>query len=524
VGQGPTLRFEEGLQPIHVRATWNWNYLWTKQPLRDLCRPTQALFKSAENDGWLLPAKGGRLQGLFKCGENLSALEVLEEGEEIYGVGYEKEYRSSPEEGEESYSSEGRDKDQPSLIDTHTLFWVTYQGKSGKPFIGKLTVNNASFELLPTVDRGFTFHTRKGDAVFVNFKASILSPPAGFFLAIPRQDIARGVLDLDFNAVKGAIALKPAQEIGMAAVTGEDGVSVVVRPWTWLPDIPPRINLPEASFDVPFAPHVEDAVYYMRAITVSGKTYRSPPLFCRGARSGDKVKLAVYSETRREPVDVLVAKERVPDLVWEFSPRGGGVLPSRNAPRWNGQLGGALLYGEPFHSRNYPAGTRLTAPEWVTEDGVTCLKFDGVGTFVHFPFETFPRGSFTMHFEFKPLSDGNQVLFTHHGSYIGSLTLRMDKGCITATFVDSEVNEHRLDPEIFVPIGEWSAVDVIYDYRTFRVRVNGKEGKPVPLSARALYRVPSVFGGYPVYDEFYKGAPKFFQGYLKAFRITHRAE
>lgn len=503
LGRRPALRFKEGLQPIHVRATWNWNYLWTKQPLRDLCRPTQALFKSAESGRRTLPAKGGRLQGSFKCGENLSALEVLEEGEEIYGVGREKEYPS---------------------IDTHTLFWVTYQGKSGKPFTGKLTVNNASFELLPTADRGFTFHTRKDNAVFVNFKASILWPPFGFFLAVPRQDIAQGVLDLDFNAVKGTIALKTAQEIGIAALTGEDGVSVVVRPWTWLPDIPPRINLPEASFEIPFAPHAEDAVYHMRAVTVAGKTYRSQPLFCRGARSGDKIKLTVHSETRREPVDVLVAKERVPELVWEFSPRGGGVLPSLNAPRWNGQLGGAVRDGEPFHDHNYPVGTRLTAPEWVTEDGIACLKFDGVGTFMHFPAETFPRGSFTMHFEFKPLSAENQVLFTHHGHYIGSLTLLLDKGRITATFVDSEGNEHRLDPEISVPIGEWSAVDVIYDYRTFRVRVNGKDGKPVPLSARALYCVPSVFGGYPVDDEFDKGAPKFFKGYLKAFRIAHRAE
>ncbi|OGV86386.1 MAG: hypothetical protein A3K19_27245 [Lentisphaerae bacterium RIFOXYB12_FULL_65_16] len=503
LGGGSALTFEEGLQPIHVRATWNWNYLWTKQPLRDLCHPGKSLFKAAGGDGLTLPVKGGRLQGVLACAENLAALEVLEEGEEMYGVGREKEYPS---------------------LDTHTLFLVTYQGKSGKPFTGKLSVNDASFELLPSPERGYAFHTRKDNAVFVNFKASIMGPPAGFFLAIPSKEISQGALVLDFNAIKGTIALRTACEFGMAALTGEDGVSVVVRPWTWLPDIPPRINSPEASFDIPFTPHVEDATYHMRAVTTSGKTYRSQPLVCRGTRSGEKTKLSVYSETRCKPVDVRVDKERIPDLAWEFNPLGGGVLPSRNAPRWNGQLGSAVLYGETFHSRSYPPETRQTAPTWETEDGAPCLKFDGVGTFVHFPAEAFPRGSFTIHFEFKPLSDGNQVLFTHHGSLIGSLTLRMDKGRLTATFVDTEVNEHRLDPEVSVPIGEWSVVDVMYNFHTFRIRVNGKEGKPVPLMARALYLGPCVFGGYPVYGEFYKGAPTFFRGYLRAFRISHRAD
>jgi hypothetical protein len=492
--RGKTLRYAEGLQAMRIHTTWNIDYLCVKQPLRDLIQPQQAEFASTAEH---------RLRGAFACGENLAALEVLEDDGEIYGAGRENEYPS---------------------LDTHTLFRVYYQGKSGKPFTGKVTIKNTSFKFLPPPDRGLTFHSCKGDSVSVNFKASVVGPPVGFFLAVPKAEAAQGELDIDFNLLKGNIALKTALDYGMAALTGEDGISLVVQPWTWLPDIPARINAPKAEFDIPAALHEADAVYHMRAVTVAGKTWRSAPVIHRAPRSGQTTKLTVFSETRQQPVDIVVAKERVPDLTWDFNPAAGGVLPCRNSPRWNGQLGGAVQYGETFHSRAYPEGTVITAPAWATEDGFPCLKFDGRGNFAHFPTEAFPRGSFTLSFEIKPTSEENQVLFTHHGSLIGSLSLFLNKGAITGTFVDTKVKLHRLDPRISVKTGEWSKVEVIYDYRAFRVKVNGREGTSVPLSARALYMAPCVFGGRPGYEEFFPGAPRFFQGYLKAFGIAHGVE
>ena len=79
--------------------------------------------------------------------------------------------------------------------------------------------------------------------------------------------------------------------------------------------------------------------------------------------------------------------------------------------------------------RHYPPAIVKTAPEWVIEDGVICLKFDGKGTHAILHFEALPRrGSYTISFDIKPTSTKSQTLFADHSYYIGSLVLRLDDG------------------------------------------------------------------------------------------------
>ncbi len=150
-------------------------------------------------------------------------------------------------------------------------------------------------------------------------------------------------------------------------------------------------------------------------------------------------------------------------------------------------------------------------------NAVTYLRFDGVGNYIVFPREVTPRrGAWTLAFEIKPGSGKRQILWRHHGHYIGSVTVYLEDGEIWATYTDRHVHTTEQRPGLRLPLDEWSRVEISYDLDTMQFRVNGSLSEPLPAPGPGLYIGTSVFGGHGSESEY-------FEGDLRSLRMLHRA-
>jgi len=490
--------FEDGMLHVRLRPSWNWNYKWAKIPLRDLLAPEKAGFAAASKAG---QPGAVEARGEIRCSEPLAALEVIADDDELYAVDRLKEY--PPQE-------------------THALFRVGYLSFRTLPFKGSMTVRDARFKMYPP---NLYHATLKGQVWSINDKTN--TTERGFILAVPREDIAKGVLDFAFNSVKETVPLARVAENGVYAVSTQDGFFLTVEDFRKLPDIPVHPDAKDASFEATVWPEGPRPVMWMRAVTKSGKVYFSKPVLLGQPSGAERINVFSMTSSPIRPVAASVDRSDLPDLNYVFSPVLGARLPTAAGRDWHGQLSGGADAGSTMRyatDKTYPKNAREAAPQWVQEDGATCLKFDGKGAIVTFPRETIPTGSFRLSFEIKPLSNKEQVLLECRTKYIGPLHLRLKNGKLQAVYRDWNLTKHAQaefgmeageSPDI--PVGKWSKVEVTYDLKRLRIAVNGKPGKDAPLSQPGYAFSACVFGG------FGGDSASYFEGYLKSFRVQHGA-
>ncbi|MDO9542192.1 MAG: LamG-like jellyroll fold domain-containing protein, partial [Kiritimatiellia bacterium] len=498
--------FDKGFHHISIQPTWTLNYKWVKQPLRDLIQPAEASFVLTQ-EKTSSATNQIQVRGIFKCEEALASFMVLENEEEIYACDPRDEFPSR---------------------DDCLYLRIQCDFMEGKRVKGTLSLENGEFASPPFPLRGnsrFSQDSYKGNDSFPIDQRN--SPRAGyvdFLVFIPRQQVDKAVLDLDFNLFKTKVPVQTIVRQGLYAETHGRGVSLLVSRFEGPPNIPFHIDKQDVSFNTAVRPESINSIFYFRAITKSGKTYWSKPIRASYPSQPEQVKLNVWSQTKGGAVACEVDKARVPDLRYEFNPDFKALLPCSEGNYWAGKLG-FVSYRDPFcRDGSYPKDARASAPKWVVEDNVSCLRFDGVGNYILFPRGTLPRGSFSMEFEIKPLSEKRQVLFFNQGWYPGTLQIVLDKGKISGTY-NGMLKENdpeqwyvtkNLEPKISVPIGQWSKVEIIYDLEKFIFKVNGVAGTPVPFARKGFsIAQPSVFGGHG-------GGNEYFEGYLKSFRIVHR--
>lgn len=88
-----TQTFGDGLHYIDLRATWNWDYKWVKQSLRDLLQPTQTNF-TVSTPG----ANGERMvSASFAANEPLQHVEVLDNDDVVYSYAANDLWRENDE-------------------------------------------------------------------------------------------------------------------------------------------------------------------------------------------------------------------------------------------------------------------------------------------------------------------------------------------------------------------------------------------------------------------------------------------
>lgn len=504
---GKVSEWEKGLESIRLLPTWNLNYKVTKMPLRDLLQPKEAMFRLSADQ----PASGVKVEGRIACDEPIMSVEVVQDSRELYAVDPSEELTPQPGEA---------------------LIMLNWQSmRNPIPFEGVIEVKHGDLRKFvdwtrPEYKRASYRLTAEPDAegrkvVKFTTDAGVNSTNArgGFFLIAGAEN---AVLSMKTNLFQADFPMKEILAAKQVARVFPNGLTVEARRLDLLPQVPHPILEKEVAFSATVYPWRQDTPLQMRVVTESGKIYRSAPVFPY-ALAKSEMSFPVWSENAKGPVDISVSTSRVPDLEVKMTPQHGAAVPVSGSSYFWGLAGGLPFDMGAFAKRAlrnaYPGSASNTAPSWVSENGGTCLKFDGKGNFLYFPEETLPRGSFALEFEIKPTADVPQILCTNRGYRRGALTLTLVDGRLGGQWLDRDDKMTFLQTGLVVPTGEWSRVQVDYDLNRLLFTVNGKSVTISCPGGSAQAISPFIFGGYGDGREF-----AYFSGYLRELRIKHGSE
>jgi len=490
---GKTQTFEDGLSCIHLRPTMNWNYKYVKMPLRDLLHPDSATFSLTEEKS----ANGSvKVQGSVSTNEQIASMEVVADGRELYAVDPAHTWELKPDEA---------------LIMMHELAPDRINNYNGKYFVTGGTVRKVN-------DQFAYWGTRQPNQIAPTLTWS----PLGEIFIVDHKDTA--VLHVENSIYKTAIPISQILKDGIYSEVHNRGVTLTIRDFHGVAEMPLPLNTTKSTFATTVHPMRTETTLQMRVITKSGKIYRSWPILLQ-PKSSNKVSLPVYSQIQNKAVYVQIDQSRIPQIDVEPARAISAQINSATDHYFDGLVGGIPFWSYIARGEKaYPTAATQTAPVRVTEDGNDCWKFDGRGNFLYLPPETLPRGAFTLSFTFKPTSAKRQTLLINRGYGTGAFQLTLDNGQLSGSYTDQlsrkEPYYHtiKLNPEISVPIGEWSTVEISYNLQQMIFTVNGKSSKPIPLATKGISYTPLLFGGYG--DGKYDG---YFEGFLKDLKITHSA-
>jgi hypothetical protein len=484
--------FKKGLRYIQLSPTWNWDWLYAKQAVRDNAPVSYCSLKADKLQGEAL-----QLNGTVECDEQIASVSVLENGSHIYGVDPSGEYNAS--------------KDLPLSI--------TMSTPKPRNVRGRITIENGTMR----VPWRRSFRKRivvAGDNAieFRNRQVRRWNYRRGPIVFIPGDCLDKAVLDIDLNVIKRRIPLASIAANGVYGITADKAFTLLLEDYSDVaPNIYPHLDKKQVAFQFQHKPVSPHSVFHVQVVTKTGHIYRAAPLQyaeITGRSSEPMVPLRVFSYTQDKPVQVQVQSSRIPDLRFDFWGRCGDMLPSATSRIWHGKFG-FIEYNHPYRQRELPADFSDTAPEWVRHDGVICLKFDGDCDYILFPEEALRDRS-------------DQGLFVHRGHYDGCLDLWIRNGKLGGEYrreVSSEEDAIfrkviSLKTDLAVPVGKWVKIEVRYDMENLVLSVDGKKSDPFPCSRRGIMFQPCAFGG-PLYENNDK-TQHWFNGYLKSIRIQHR--
>jgi len=498
--------FEDGLQYILLRSTWNWDYKWVKQPLRDLLKPQQENFEVSAPD-----AEGLRtVKASFTAKEPLRYVEVLDNDDTVY-----------------SYSADDKWRENADQIIVR-LAWTSFGGRSsGLKLDGKISLQNSQGRWLV----GQSFY----DPVLTDQTLSFAGKSAASWrmsalVAIPRADIGKAVFDVEMPGIyTGKIAVKDLMANSIYGISGPMGFNLIFSHYVDQDHMPRNVNDYAVKFEVPILPRMENSVIHLQAIGKSGRLYRSKPILL-GNISTNKSQIAVFSDTANKRVDLSVDANRVPDINYNFSPSTHGCVLTTDAgrPFWatlggyfaqvTGRGGGNAGDDSPFISgRGFPKNATHTAPDWVkTEDGKDALQFDGKSTFISLPQGVIPdRAAFIIDMDIKPdNATGKQLIIANRSYYPGSLSVFSDNGELKVDYLGYNDSKTSLDCGIALPAGKWSHLQIRYDQKNLVISVDNKASQNIIINGPGRYTTASVVGGW---------GEDWFKGEIKSLRIRHLA-
>ncbi|MBR7131649.1 MAG: LamG domain-containing protein [Lentisphaeria bacterium] len=494
--QGKTRKFT-GFHYIHLRPTVCTVYKSLRQPLRDMLIPEKfSLNATATADGRY------KLEAGFTANEKLASLEILDNEREVAAADKFNEFdRSKVAVFSGSFSMQGA-KFMP----------VNFSVKNSKQW--HLRPWHA-----PNVNFAYNIR-RNGDSAGAN--SLIWCQPCNFILTLPHSEVADAELEVTVNGRKSTFKLADLQKLKkMAAlVIPEERVRLDMEFFEKLPDHPYHPDSKTASISETLRSDFRFPVYQLRAVSKSGKIFRSKPLLPKRPEK-KYITVNLFSETDRKVVAAPLPAALIPDLTYRFDSRHGVMMQSNGDARFDAQLGGGFVYCEPFCSAvPYPKG-KTSAPRWEKDNDGEYLHFNGENQYINFPAEVFPRGSFTLSMQLRPADTGKpMVLFRHFDRWLGSASAYLKYDRLYFAFGDRELKTHSFATNLTVEPGKWNKLTISYDCRNIRFTVNGKS-RSFPLSARALYFKPFIFGGHDKIEFGIDRKMSYYHGDLREFTIKH---
>ncbi|MDD4017411.1 MAG: hypothetical protein PHV28_05650 [Kiritimatiellae bacterium] len=498
-----------GFDSTRLSATTCRDYLYSHHPLRELIEP--------ETYGiGVLPAAGKgtyAISASFACGEKLAALELLDGLEEVAAADRENIF----------------DRSNYAILRGRFTSLIPSRFGAGVAAVLKGTARtpgapNAILKSGHYAWESFGVRGKTGDVW--NVTCHFGGGAGTFFALVPKGELAGAKIVFDFEKL-GSVecALDDAHRLGKKGLELKDTARLDVERLDDLADYPKPVDAPRAEIRVTLPSANRFPAYQLRAVTASGKVWRSA-LVHPETHAPETATLQIFSDTAKQPVNVCVAKDRIPDLVYSFDPKYGAWLPCSWERRFDAQLGGSGRYAEPMdgaaEKRRLPPDFVRPDPEWAEEGGRPVLKFSK-GCYLTLPQEAIPRGAvYTLSFEVKPETAGNQVLLRSRGTddHDCGLQLVLENGTLRVSHFGILLVPRHFDTGLPLKPGEWNTVTVQKDFETIRCTVNGTT-KKFGYDRRARRFQACVFGGNvapgPGIPE--KAAP--FTGLLRALRVRH---
>lgn len=512
---------KDGLLSIELRPTWNWDYKWVKQPIRDLLHPRKAGFtvSDAQADGTRL------VSGEIQATEPLASVEVLDNNNVVYSY-------PLPTDATHAGWHESAER---------VIIGINWQSFPLVNLEGEITLKNAQGRWLDldkaTEPRGATPPPSGGQTFSFNKRISS-SAPRSLLLALDRADAGKAQLEINLPGIyQGSISIEQLLRKGIYGIVGRKGFNLVLSRFAGQASMPKNLHLQSVRFEnVPVLPDQISSILAMRAIGVSGRIYRSKPVPL-APRSDTLRPITVFSDTQQQAVTFSVPENLVPNISYQFNPEhGSAVLTKAGRPFW-GILGGYFAqvtgrgggnYGDDtafiYRDKNYPPysisgpiqNAVVTAPEWVkTENGEYALKFDGKGTFLTLPQGVIPRrAASTITMDIHPDSaTGQQLIIGNRNYNPGSFTIYTDNGTLK---MDAQMEGYRVftavDTGLQLPAGKWSHLVIRFDQKNLQLTVNQQSGKKIAMKGPGQRTTASVIGGID---------KRWFKGEIKNLRIQH---
>ena len=295
---------------------------------------------------------------------------------------------------------------------------------------------------------------------------------------------------------------------------------------------PKVANAPSVSFSVPVDADRNSMFYHFQVVTMSGKTWRSRPFVFE--KRLDMGKVRCWSAMQEKPVTLELPKARIPDVAYDFAPRGGNVLFASTGERhWAGMLGSPFTTATLWNRGARTEGGAIkeemikfwdkcdeTVPERVHEaDGSWSIEFDG-DDYANIPWEMWPTfGGCTIEMDVMPTggSGKSQSIWANwFGLYDLGIAADGRLRCGFWGFGSGDETRCNYGPE--VPNGVWTHLKVVNDCEKIEVFMDGNSVLSFPVNMPASNTLAPIIGGC------HRNGLGFFTGKLRNLRISHETE
>ncbi len=495
--------FAEGFQPIELRASWNWDYKWVKQPLRDLLEPV----KSELRITGVTPDNRLRVKAGIEAPEPLNSIEIMDNGDVAYSHRRDAWFRENDENYVVNLNLQAKrpiGDDAPSVLNGR----IEFQG----------ITPTRHLEIPPQVEY------RDGTWLFNDLEVNhrVLQ----LYAVIPRQTAKNAVIVIDLPGYcREKLPVAKLLQKEVIGFPGPAGFNLVARRFNSETSLPEPWGEKSAEFEVLLTPSDPNSVLHLQAVGQSGRVYRGKPLSLYRP-SGQQTSLTVYSLKHKRPVAINIDQALVPRFDYRFTPEHGSVLATAGPPSHYGIGGGYTPQvdgrgsGETLYGNAGPVtpGRNDRCPRYEQEpDGGWSLDFNK--SYVSLPRALVPPfASWEITMDVWPRNvSGTQTLL---GCDFTGFMLLLKNGVPSASTYLNNNYETNL-PAQAVATGPalrpdcWNRIRVRFDQHELSVEVNGESGEKVKASGYQRY--PRIFG---------LGADQrrgnYFDGKIRSLQIKHQ--
>ena len=457
-----------GFTPIELRANWNFDYKWVKQPLRDLIKAQTAITISG-------PRKDGlyEIRASIASATPLHSVELLDSGDQIFAY------------DEKTAHLNESDETVVLQLVANTLRKTSYNGevkfKNVSKIDGIITFGD-NVSHLDTDKKAWVFPGRKINKS--SFNGAVLN------VAIPRAEAANAVIEYSFDGkFSGSVKVADIVKKRIYSVTDRKFSTLIFRHTDVPMHHPEPIGKSKVEFTKLVNPAFKHSVFYLEAVDCDGKTYRSEPVTVFRP-SGKNVKFSALDYEANKRITVIADSNMLTVHKYKISPEHGSTVVTTGGKKLTGifaesaalpnnlQAAGEAYYGNPVYNiceKRARAG-QTCAPVITKEaDGSYAWQFSGNDA-ICLPVATiYPFSGFSLKMDITPEKIGSNQILLSSGNAGFEMYIRKDRVALMLYRGNSSGrNQLNIVSPVKLSAGKKHSITVNFDQKNLSLNVDGK--------------------------------------------------